>query len=141
MSKEEDAIVEWIKSEEGYYHACAFTENALIMGFPQKSRNLWPNFGALIIKRQPVGGEPEIVALENQGDTFKVVKKYDLLNASDCVYDLVVSIFDPFRLPVSSVSGKSGHHSSRNFSTMPFYRKREEGKTLFAALGNEDIEA
>lgn len=140
MSKEEDAIVEWIKSEEGYYHACAFTENALIMGFPQKSRNLWPNFGALIIKRQPVGGEPEIVALENQGDTFKVVKKYDLLNASDCVYDWSFQSLTVSLARIVREWEEWAPFIAKLFNDA-ILEKAEEGKTLFAALGNEDIEA
>jgi len=81
------ADVEWIESDQGYYHVCAFTENALIMGFPQKDRQMWPTFGALIIRRSPVGGEPQAVALVNEGDTFKVVKTYDLDDEATRIYD------------------------------------------------------
>ena len=87
-----------------------------------------------------MGGEPEIVALENQGDTFKVVKKYDLLNASDCVYDWSFQ-----SLTVSLVRIVREWEEWAPFIAKLFneaiLEKAEEGKTLFAALGNEDIEA
>jgi len=83
----EQADVEWVQSKKGFYHVCAFTENALIMGFPQKKPEVWPTFGALIIRRSPVGVEPEIVALKNEGDTFKVVKTYTLDDPQSNLYD------------------------------------------------------
>ena len=87
MMNEERTTVEWVESAEGYFHARAFTENTLIMGFPQKKREMWPTFGALIIKREPVGVEPEVVALFHEDDTFRVVKRYDLDDTESDVYD------------------------------------------------------
>jgi len=81
------ADVEWLKSEDGFYHICAVTEKALIMGFPQKTPEMWPTFGALIIRRSPVGVEPEIVALKNEGETFKVIRTYTLEETEGHLYD------------------------------------------------------
>jgi len=80
-------IIEWIKSDEGYYHLCAFAEGALIAGFPQKTPTMSPTFGALIIKRKPVGVEPEVVALRHNGETFDIIKKYTLFDDSGDLYD------------------------------------------------------
>lgn len=80
-------IIEWIKSDEGYYHLCAFAEGALIAGFPQKTPTMSPTFGALIIKREPVGVEPEVVALRHNGETFDIIKKYTLFDDSGDLYD------------------------------------------------------
>ena len=68
----ESASVQWIESDKGLYHVCAWTDTALIVGFPQESTVISSAFDALIIRRDPVGFEPEIVSLEHAEQTFSV---------------------------------------------------------------------
>lgn len=140
MSEEETAVVEWLESEEGFFHACAFTENALIVGFPQLTPHLWPNFGALIIKRQPVGGEPEVVALESDNSTFKIVKRYDLTEASECVCDWS---FQSLMLSLPRIVREWEEWTPfiGNLFNEALLQKAAQGQTLFGVIGHEDIEA
>jgi len=140
MSKEENAIVEWIESGEGYYHACAFTENALIMGFPQKKRQIWPTFGALIIKREPVGIEPEVVALFHEGDTFRVVKRYDLDDTESDVYDWA---YQTLMVSLPRIVREWAEWSPfiGGLFQEALIKNAEAGMTMFHKTSNEDIEA
>jgi len=74
-----NALMTWIESEEGYFHFVIQDDHTLIVGFPQKKPELWKTCGALVTKREHVGAEPEIVALEesDDGNGFNVKHTYD----------------------------------------------------------------
>jgi hypothetical protein len=84
---EPEPVIEWVKSDEGFFHLCAFSDSALIMGFPQRTPTMQTTFGALIIRRRPIGVEPDVVALQHNGSGFDVVKSYEILNTSGDLYD------------------------------------------------------
>ena len=135
-----EPIIEWIKSDEGFYHLCALAENALIMGFPQKTPTMQTTFGALIIKRRPIGIEPEVVALQHNGESFDVIKSYEILSTSGDLYDwayqsLLVSLpriiqdWDEWAVFIGGLVLDAIVEGGR------------QGKTMFWPSGHPEIEA
>lgn len=83
----ETASVQWIESSAGLFHVCAWTDTALIVGFPQASAVIESAFDALIIRRDPIGFEPEIVSLEHVDQTFCVTDTRDIPYCSGVLYE------------------------------------------------------
>tara|TARA_R110000751_G_scaffold61663_2_gene127930 strand:- start:1560 stop:1982 length:423 start_codon:yes stop_codon:yes gene_type:complete len=83
----ETASVQWIESSSGLFHVCAWTDTALIVGFPQASAEISTTFDALIIRRDPIGFEPEIVSLEHTDQTFCVTSSRDIPLCHGVLYE------------------------------------------------------
>jgi len=134
-------IIEWIKSDEGYYHLCAFAEGALIAGFPQKTPTMSPTFGALIIKRKPVGVEPEVVALRHNGETFDIIKKYTIFDDSGDMYDWAYQSLLVTSSPISSRRGASGAPFVADLFHEAIIEGGMQGKTMYWSTNQPEIEA
>lgn len=66
----------WIENFTGGYHLFGQCPNSMVVGFAQDDSEIKERFFALIIRRAPVGKEPEIVELAADDTSFYVVARH-----------------------------------------------------------------
>jgi hypothetical protein len=133
--------IEWIEnSATGFFHAYAYSDSAIIMGFPQKEPLMWDTFGALIILRKPIGVEPKCVALEARKGTFKIVKEYVIAEEDSDVYDYAYQALT-VALPCVLDEWDEWIPFLRDLTLDAILEGAKEGKTMFHLSNCEGFDA